>query len=266
MIIFVEATNDIDKDIILSFKRHQFNTRANEEIINWFIGVIYKDFKGKYSKEDLMTAFNRLYRRNITLRGEREDGKSKSANPPPPKFSNLQIQDSDPDSYEASPNIIQRLYNPRDRAPSHWGTYRLNKFEQDIVNFINTNSHSKMETIRKKPAFRNLVTKLIKNAPVQKILYRKENSPRFNKTGDIVSFDMRSFSLNPYSLMLTKFSGEPGQEVLYRVTGFRGINIGVYDDFTNLSMYEDEYLCIGDCRISTIGKTGNTLLVDAKAI
>jgi hypothetical protein len=70
MIIFIETT--IDKDIILSFKRHQFNTQANEEIINWFIGVIYKDFKGKYSREDLIAAFNRVYKRNIILRG-RED-------------------------------------------------------------------------------------------------------------------------------------------------------------------------------------------------
>jgi hypothetical protein len=265
MIIFIEAASEIDKDIIVSFKRHQFNAQANEEIINWFIGVIYKDFKGKYSKEDLMAAFNRVYKRSIALRGG-EDAKNRSGRPSQPRFSNLQIQDSDPDSYEASPNIIQRLYNPRSSTPPHWGAYKLNKFEQDIVNFINTNSHSKMDAIRKKPAFKNLAARLIKNAPVQKILYRKENSLRFNEIGDIVSFDLRSFSLNPYSLMMTKFTRGQGQEVLYKVTGFRGINIGAYDDFTNLSMYEDEYLCAGNCRIIAIGKSGNTLIADARAV
>jgi hypothetical protein len=166
----------------------------------------------------------------------------------------------------ASPNIIQRLYNPRSSTPPHWGTYRLNKFEQDIVNLINTNNHSKMSAIRNKPAFRNLTTKLIKNAPVQRMLYRKENSFRFNKSGDIVSFDLRSFSLKPYNLMMTKFTKGQGQEILYRVAGLRGINIGAYDDFTNLSMYEDEYLCIGDCRIITIGKVNSILIADAEAI
>jgi hypothetical protein len=264
MIIFIEAICDIDKDIILSFKRHQFNVQANEKIINWFIEVIYKDFKGKYSKEDLMAAFNRVYKRDISLRGG--GAKDGSVHRAQPRFYNLQIQDSDPDSYEASPNIVQRLYSPRSSTLPHWGDYRLNKFEQDIVNFINTNNHSKMDTIRKKPAFSRLANKLIKEAPVQKELYRKENSLRFTKVGDIISFDLRSFSLKPYGLMMTKFTRGQGQEILYRVTGLRGINIGAYDDFTNLSMYEDEYLCAGNCRILTLGKIGDALIADAKAV
>jgi hypothetical protein len=66
--------------------------------------------------------------------------------------------------------------------------------------------------------------------------------------------------------MMTKFTKWQGQKILYRVAGLRGINIGAYDDFTNLSMYEDEYLCIGNCRIVTVGKIRDTLIADAKAI
>jgi hypothetical protein len=45
-----------------------------------------------------------------------------------------------------------------------------------------------------------------------------------------------------------------------------GINIGIYDNFTNVSFYEDEYLCTGNCKITAIGKQGNTLIIDAKAV
>jgi hypothetical protein len=123
-----------------------------------------------------------------------------------------------------------------------------------------------MDAIRNKPAFKNLSNKLIKNAPAQKALYRKEDSLRVNKVGDIISFDLRSFSANPYHLMMAKFTKGQGQEVIYRITELRGINIGAYDDFTNLSMYEDEYLCTGNCKVTAIGKNGNTIVVDAKAI
>jgi hypothetical protein len=257
MIIFVEAITDIDKAIVAAFKYYHYNNRASDKLINQFIDHIANSYKGKYTKVDLMAAFNRMYKRNVVLTGQ-SAGTSDDG-------SNWQIQDSDPNSYEASPNIIQRLYNPRLKM-MRWGGYQLNKYEQDIVNFINTNSHSKMDVIRKKPAFNNLSNKLIKNAPVQKLLYRKENSLRVTKVGDIIPFELRSFSANPYHLMMAKFTKGQEQEVIYRITGLRGINIGAYDDFTKLSMYEDEYLCTGNCKVIAIGKNGGQIIVDAKVV
>jgi hypothetical protein len=66
--------------------------------------------------------------------------------------------------------------------------------------------------------------------------------------------------------MMTKFTKGQSQDVIYRVTGLRGINIGVYDDFTNVSIYEDEYLCTGKCKVTAIGKNGSTIVIDAKAL
>jgi hypothetical protein len=261
MIVFLEAVSDIDKIIVSTFKRNGFNYKANDKLINRFINYIEDQYAHKYSKEDLMAAFNRMYKRNVILTGETVSSPAGAS----AAGSILQIQDSDSNSYGASPNIIQRLYNPRPKM-MRWGRYRLNKYEQDIVNFINTNNHSKMDAIRNKPAFSNLSNKLIKSAPIQKILYRKEDSLRVNKVGDIVSFDLRSFSVNPYHLMMVRFTKGQGQEVIYRVTGLRGINIGAYDDFTNVSFYEDEYLCTGNCKVTAIGKNGSTTVIDAKAV
>jgi predicted MPP superfamily phosphohydrolase len=261
MIVFLEATSEVDKIIVSAFNHYGYNSKAHDGLINRFINHIADVYKGKYTKEELVAAFNKMYKRNVVLTGQKA---SPSSSPSAGK-SNYQIQDSNPNNYEASPNIIQRLYNPRPKMMV-WGNYQLNKYEQDIVNFINTNNHSKMDAIRKKPAFVSLSNKLIKNAPVQKALYRKENSLRVNKVGDIVSFDLRSFSANPYHLTMVKFTKEQGQEVIYRITGLRGINIGAYDDFTNVSFYEDEYLCTGNCRVTAIGKQGDTIVVDAKAV
>jgi hypothetical protein len=209
-----------------------------------------------------MAAFNRMYKRNVVLTGQKASPSVKT----PTVGSNRQVQNSDPNGYEATPSIIQRLYSPRPKTMVVWGNYQLNKYEQDIVNFINTNNHSKMDAIRKKPAFYNLTNKLIKNAPIQKALYRREDSLRIAKVGDIVSFDLRSFSSNPYHLTIMKFTKGQGQDVIYRVTGLRGINIGAYDDFTKLSFYEDEYLCTGNCKVTAIGKNGNQIIVDARAV
>jgi hypothetical protein len=261
MIVFLEAANDIDKVIVSAFKHYGFNNQAHDRLINQFIDHIASQYAHKYSKVDLLAAFNRMYKRNVILTGQKASSSARI----PAAGSSRQVQNSDPNSYEASPNIVQRLYNPRPKMML-WGGYQLNKYEQDIVNFINTNNHAKMDAIRKKPAFYNLSNKLIKNAPVQKALYRKEDSLRVNKVGDIVSFDLRSFSVNPYHLMMVNFTKEQGQEVIYRVTGLRGINIGAYDDFTNVSFYEDEYLCTGNCKITAMGKQGNTLIIDAKAV
>jgi hypothetical protein len=262
MIIFVEATTEIDKVIVAAFKYYHYNDRAIDELINQFIDHISDRYKGKYTKADLMAAFNRMYKRDVVLTGQKASPSAGAS----VMGLNRQIQNSDPNSYEASPSIIQRLYNPRPKGVIVWGGYQLNKYEQDIVNFINTNNHSKMDAIRNKPAFKNLSNKLIKNAPAQKALYRKEDSLRVNKAGDIISFDLRSFSANSYHLMMAKFTKGQGQDVIYRVTGLRGINIGAYDDFTNLSMYEDEYLCTGNCKVTAIGKNGSTIIVDAKTI
>jgi hypothetical protein len=263
MIIFLEASSDIDKFIVAAFNHYEFNTRASDELINSFIDSIANKHK-EYSKTDLMAAFNRMYKRNVVLTGQSKSPPAYSSRPSA-GISNMPVQNSSPDSYEATPGIIQRLYSPRPKMVM-WGGYRLNKYEQDIVNFINTNNHSKMDAIRRKPAFKNLSNKLIKNAPVQKMLYRKEDSLRVAKVGDTVSFELRSFSQSPYNLMGTKFTRGKGQEVLYRVSGLRGINIGAYDDFTNVSIYEDEYLCTGNCKVTAIGKNGNTIVVDAKAV
>jgi hypothetical protein len=261
VIVFLEASGDADKAIVSAFKYKGYNSQAHDGLILEFIDRIVDDYKGKYTKEELVAAFNRMYKRNVALTGQKTSPLTRNSS----GGSSHQVQDSNPASYEASPGIIQRLYNPRPRMMM-WGGYQLNKYEQDIVNFINTNNHSKMDAIRKKPAFSNLSNKLIRNAPVQKILYRKEDSLRANKVGDIVSFDLRSFSANPYHLMMVKFTKGQGQEVLYRVTGLRGINIGAYDDFTNVSFYEDEYLCTGNCKVTAIGKNGSMITVDAKAI
>jgi hypothetical protein len=263
MIIFIEAASDADKAIVAAFKHYGYNIKAHDGLINDFIDHIASVYKGEYSKADLIAAFNRMYKRNVPL-PDQGSVKTRSASGFS-RVSNLQVQDSNPNSYEATPSIIQRLYNPRNSLVL-WGGYRLNKFEQDIVNFINTNNHAKMDAIRTKPAFNNLCNKLIKNAPIQKILYRKEDSLRFSKVGDIVSFDVRSFSANPSMLTITKFTKGAGQEIMYRVTGLRGINIGAYDDFTKVSIYEDEYLCTGNCKITAISKKGDTLIVDAKAV
>jgi hypothetical protein len=260
MIIFIEAVNDVDKVIVSAFQN--YNSQASDELINQFIDHIFTRFGGKYSKEELMAAFNRMYKRNVTLSGQKATPISKIS----VGGSNRQIQNSDPNSYEASPSIIQRLYSPRPKTMTIWGGYQLNKYEKDIVNFINTNNHSKMDAIRKKPAFSNLSNKLIKNAPVQKLLYRKEDSLRVSKVGDIISFNLRSFAVNPHYLMVMKFTKGQGQEVIYRVSGLQGINIGAYDDFTDLSMYEDEYLCTGNCKVTAINKDGNKIIVDAKVI
>jgi hypothetical protein len=260
MILFIEAASDIDKVIVSSFKN--YNSQASDELINQFIDYIFTRFGGKYSKEDLMAAFNRMYKRNVVLTGQKA---SPSAGASVMGLSR-QIQNSNPNSYEATPSIIQRLYSPRPKTMTIWGGYQLNKYEQDIVNFINTNNHSKMDAIRKKPAFNNLSNKLIKNAPVQKLLYRKENSLRATKVGDTIPFELRSFSASPHHLMMVKFTKGQGLEVIYRVTGLRGINIGAYDDFTNVSVYEDEYLCTGNCKVTAIGKSGSTIIVDAKAV
>jgi hypothetical protein len=261
MIIFIEATDDIDKFIVSAFKHYEFNPRANDGLINRFINRIASKNTQKYSKEDLLAAFNKMYKRNVVLMGQETSPSTKNYT----TVSNRQVQDSNPNNYEASPNIIQRLYNPRSKTMM-WGGYRLNKYEQDIVNYINTNNHAKMDAIRKKSAFHNLSNDLIKNAPIQKMLYRKEDSLRVSKVGDIVSFDLRSFSVNSYHLMIVKFTKGQGQEVIYRATGLRGINIGAYDDFTNVSLYEDEYLCTGNCKVTSIGKNGNTIIVDVKAV
>jgi hypothetical protein len=265
MIIFVEATTDADKAIVAAFKYYGYNNRAHDGLIIGFIDHIADVYKGKYTKEDLVAAFNRMYKRNVSL-SDKGAVTKRPASSISSGTSSRPVQDSDPARYEASPGIIKRLYSPRPSGLMVWGDYQLNKYEQDIVNFINTDNHSKMDAIRRKPAFSNLSNKLIKNAPVQKIMYRKEDSFRANKVGDIVSFNLRSFSANPYHLMMVKFSKSQGQEVLYRATGLRGINIGAYDDFTNVSFYEDEYLCTGNCKITAISKNGNMLVVDAKAV
>ncbi|MDR2739257.1 MAG: hypothetical protein LBB68_05450, partial [Treponema sp.] len=204
MIIFNEAASDADKAIVSAFKHYGYNSQAHDRLIIEFIDRIVNVYKGKYTKEDLITAFNRMYKRNVSLLDKGVITTKRSALGSS-GISNMAVQDSNPASYEASPNIIQRLYNPRPKMIL-WGGYQLNKYEQDIVNFINTNNHSKMDAIRNKPAFSNLSNKLIKNAPIQKILYRKEDSIRVNKVGDVVSFDLRSFSANPYNLMMTKFT------------------------------------------------------------
>jgi hypothetical protein len=258
----MEAANDIDKIIVSAFKHYGYNSRAHDGLINQFINFIADQYTHKYTKADLMAAFNRMYKRNVVLTGQKTPLPART----PATGSDRQVQDSNPNSYEATPGIIQRLYNPRPKRIMIWGGYQLNKYEQDIVNFINTNNHAKMDAIRNKLTFSSLCNKLIKNAPVQKALYRTEDSLRVTKVGDIVSFDLRSFSTNPYHLMMVKFTKGQGQKVIYRVIGLRGINIGAYDDFTNVSFYEDEYLCTGNCKVTAIGKNGNSIVVDAKAV
>jgi len=257
---------NLHDDVIGYFKKMSFNSSAGDSLFQWYTDNIYNYFKGRYSKEEIL---NILY-------GEYKKGKAspaisnKSTNlSAPSKTSDswrYPVSDSSPDAYEASPEIIKRLYSPR-QSRLVWGGYKLNKYEQDIINFINTNNHAKMDAIRKKPPFRMITSKLIANAPVQKMLYRKEDILRFQKVGDIVEFDIRSFSASPYNLMGAKFTKNPQMEVLYRVAGLRGINIGAYDDFTNLSIYEDEYLCSGKCKITKIiKKDDKSIIVDAVAI
>jgi hypothetical protein len=204
-----------------------------------------------------------MYKRNVSFPNKKNI--TKGFVPDFLNTANRAIQDSDPNSYEASPGIIKRLYSPR-LGITLWSGYLLNKYEQDIVSFVNTNNHSKMDSIRKKPAFSSLSNKLIKNAPIQKILYRKENLFRASKVGDIISFNLRSFSTNPHHLTMAKFTKGQGQEVMYRAIGLRGINIGVYDDFTNLSMYEDEYLCTGRCKVTAISKNRSMIVIDARTV
>jgi hypothetical protein len=251
MIIFVEANDDIDKLIVTSLKQSGVNSNANAYSINRFLNTVVDTHKGVYSKEELLAAFNRMFKRNVALLTQ--------------TVSSREIQDSNPNNYEASPNIIKRLYSPRLKA-AKWGGYQLNKYEKDIVSFIDTNSHSKMDAIRNKPAFKNLSSMLIKNAPVQKILYRKENTLRVTKVGDIVSFELRSFSANPHYLVMMNFTKGQGQEVIYRITGLQGINIGAYAHFTKVGFYEDEYLCTGKCKVTSIGKNGKIIVIDAKTV
>lgn len=88
---------------------------------------------------------------------------------------------------------------------------------------------------------------------------------RVSFVGEIIAFNLRSFSTNLYAVVHNVFTRKPQKEVLFRVSSLQGVNIGAYDDFTNLAVYEDEYLCSGKCRVTKI-TPGKITIVDAKAI
>jgi hypothetical protein len=117
---------------------------------------------------------------------------------------------------------------------------------KDIIVFMQTNNHNKMNLIRHKAAFRKISDKLISQAPKISKLYRIEDTLRFRKAGDTVDFDLRSFS--PVGFSFVKFTKNPQ----YKILDLRGINIGQYTDWTGQAIAEMEFLCSGQCKIASI--------------
>jgi hypothetical protein len=155
-----------------------------------------------------------------------------------------------------------------------WNSYQLNAYEKDIIAFMQTNNHNKMDLIRQKGAFYKISNNLISKAPRISKLYRIEDTLRFRKVGDIVDFDLRSFS--PMSFSFVKFTKNSQYKITYKVLGIRGINIGQYTDWTRQAISELEFLCSGRCKITSIFQddkkvqeinlSGKEYLVEAKCL
>jgi hypothetical protein len=173
---------------------------------------------------------------------------------------NFSNKNGDPEKYEVTNHIRRIFHNEFKRVV--WGSYQLNKFEKDIVKYINGKTKLQWYKIKNKPEFRKLV--LSEMYKLNETMYRIEDAPsRWKKIGDTVDFDICSFSPNPYVLSI-RFGkeNEYGKPTLYKIQNLKGISISKYVDCSRLELNEEEYLCSGKIQILNIQENKTQYIVE----
>jgi hypothetical protein len=281
MIVFVEKISK--EDVTKLFNDLGFDSSADINTYSRYVNTIYDKLNHRATKKlvaDVLIDIYKKSRQGTSLLPISPRSTTVSSQEP---FDRIEVKgstvwhhlksDSSPNSYEATPGITKLLYT-LEMWNIVWGGYQLNAYEKDIIAFMQTNNHNKMNLIRQKAAFRKISDKLISQAHKISKLYRIEDTLRFRKVGDIVDFDLRSFS--PMSFSFVKFTKNPQYKVTYKVLGIKGINIGQYTDWTGQNIAEMEFLCSGRCKITSIVQddkkvqeitlNGKEYLIEAKCL